>query len=141
MTALLVFLILTNTNPHTELLDAIKVVESGGDAEAVGDGGKSISAYQITHQFYTDAVEFDRSLRKYRYNQVKTDYIARLVIRAYFRRYATEKRIGRKVTDVDRMRIFNGGPNGYKFQYEAKEKRLKAYVAKVKKELAKAKKG
>ena len=29
-------------------------------------------------------------------------------------RYANEKRLGRKVTNEDRARIHNGGPNGYK---------------------------
>ena len=28
--------------------------------------------------------------------------------------YATEKRLGRPVTDQDRARIHNGGPNGWK---------------------------
>ena len=137
MRVLLICLVLTNTNPHTELLDAIKQVESGGDNNAIGDSGASLGGFQITHQFYTDAVEFDRSLRKHKYNDVKKDYVARLVIRAYWRRYCTKKRLGREPTDVDRMRLVNGGCNAYKFQYEAKEKRLKIYVAKVQAELKK----
>jgi hypothetical protein len=44
-------------------------------------------------------------------------------------RYATSKRLGRPVTDQDRARIWNGGPNGYK------KKATLGYWAKVRKEL------
>ena len=43
------------------------------------------------------------------------------------KRYATEHRLGRKVTQEDIARIHNGGPNGYK--KESTEK----YWSKVKK--------
>ena len=36
------------------------------------------------------------------------------IFQRYMRRYATEKRLRRCVTDEDRSRIWNGGPNGYK---------------------------
>ena len=35
------------------------------------------------------------------------------VIRAYMSRYATERRLGRTVTNEDIARIHNGGPNGW----------------------------
>ena len=54
------------------------------------------------------------------------DYADRIV-RAYMKRYATERRLGRKVTQEDIARIHNGGPNGYK--KESTEK----YWSKVKK--------
>ncbi len=36
--------------------------------------------------------------------------------RAYLSIWATERRLGRPVTDEDRARIWNGGPNGHKSQ-------------------------
>jgi len=38
------------------------------------------------------------------------------IFQRYMLRYATEKRLKRCVTDQDRARIWNGGPNGYKRQ-------------------------
>jgi len=35
------------------------------------------------------------------------------IFRRYMRRYATEKRLKRSVSDEDRARIWNGGPNGW----------------------------
>lgn len=37
-------------------------MESGGDVNAVGDGGKSIGPYQIQKRYWSDAVEKDSSL-------------------------------------------------------------------------------
>ena len=46
------------------LLDAIRYVESGGDVCALGDStiGTSLGAYQITHEYYQDAVEANATL-------------------------------------------------------------------------------
>ena len=44
---------------------------------------------------------------------VDKDYSEKIML-AYWNRYCTEKRLGRKPTDEDRARIHNGGPNGYK---------------------------
>ena len=41
-----------------ELLDAIRCVESKGDICAVGDNGRSIGAYQIMRNYYTDALSY-----------------------------------------------------------------------------------
>jgi hypothetical protein len=90
------------------------MVESGNDNTAIGDNGDSKGAYQIQRAYFKDAVEYDKSLRKYKYEDVKKDFVARLIIRAYLNRYCTEKRLGRKPTDEDRARCHNGGPNGYK---------------------------
>ena len=48
------------------------------------------------------------------------------------KRYATEKRLGRPVTQEDIARIHNGGPNGYK------KKSTEKYWQKVKKVLSDA---
>ena len=37
-----------------------------------------------------------------------------IVHRRYMTRYCTERRLGRKPTDQDRARMWNGGPNGHR---------------------------
>ena len=49
----------------------------------------------------------------------------------YLKRYATEKRLGRKPTLEDMARIWNGGPDGWK------ERSTRGYWEKVKKNLKK----
>ena len=49
------------------LLDAIRYVESRGDVCALGDStrGESLGAYQITQEYYRDAVEANATLTTY----------------------------------------------------------------------------
>ena len=96
-----------------DLLDAICVVESNCDPNAVGDGGDSIGAYQIQYNYWLDATEFDPSIGGV-YKDVLDNRYARRVIRAYWRRYANDRRLGRSPTFEDMARVHNGGPNGYK---------------------------
>jgi len=102
----------------TKLLAAIKQVESNGNEDAVGDGGRSIGAYQISTRYYGDAVEFNPSLAEGKsYQDVAgegSSAYAEEVIKSYMDRYATEARLGHKPTAEDIARIHNGGPNGYK---------------------------
>ena len=37
-------------------LDALRYIESGGDVCALGDSGRSLGAYRIKREHYTDAV-------------------------------------------------------------------------------------
>lgn len=100
-------------DPYGNLLYAIRIVESGDDPTAIGDGGKAIGVYQIWEVYWKDAVEFDPTIGgSYRdcYDPVYADR----VVRAYLRRYATESRLGRSPTPMDVCRIHNGGPNGFK---------------------------
>ena len=98
---------------HQPLLDSICKVESNCDSSEVGDGGLAIGAYQIHRVYWQDAVEYDPSIGGSYSDCYDKDYAEKIVL-AYWKRYATEKRLGRKVTDEDRARIHNGGPNGYK---------------------------
>uniref|UniRef100_A0A7S2X6G6 lysozyme n=1 Tax=Lotharella oceanica TaxID=641309 RepID=A0A7S2X6G6_9EUKA len=93
------------------LLDAIRQVESGGDEDAVGDGGKAIGPYQIWEVYHGDA----KAGGKYEDCKGKgsTAYSEK-VVRNYMNRFATKARLGRAPTDEDIARIHNGGPNGYK---------------------------
>jgi len=110
------------------LLNAICEVESNCVSTAVGDNGKAIGAYQIWECYWKDAVEFDSSIGGV-YEDCYDEKYAKKIVRAYMKRYATKKRIGRKVTDEDRARIHNGGPNGYK------KKATEGYWKKVKEKL------
>ena len=95
------------------LLNAICEVESGCVSTAVGDDGKAIGSYQIWECYWKDAIEFDSSIGGV-YEDCYDEKYAKKIVRAYMKRYATKKRLGREVTDEDRARIHNGGPNGWK---------------------------
>lgn len=105
-----------------DLLDAIRQVESGGDACAIGDKhlfNKAYGPYQIREPYYNDAVRANPSLadggRSFKdvWGRGSEQY-SEEVIKNYMGRYATEARLGRPPTDEDIARIHNGGPNGYK---------------------------
>ena len=105
---------LTNAdNTHTRLLDAICTVESNCDDDAVGDNGNAIGAYQIWHSYWKDATDFDKSIGG-SYQDCKNSEYSRKIVLAYWSRYAIINRVGEEVTDEDRARIHNGGPNGFK---------------------------
>jgi hypothetical protein len=96
----------------TDVLAAIRIVESNDDPDAVGDGGDSIGCYQIQKCYWLDAKEFSDLGGTYLdcYNRGYADR----TVRFYMARYATERRLGREVTQEDIARIHNGGPNGHK---------------------------
>ena len=96
----------------TDVLTAIRTVESNNNPNAVGDSGNAIGVYQIWKVYWQDATEFNNIGGKYR-DCFDPAYADRIV-RAYMDRYATEKRLGRPVTQEDIARIHNGGPNGWK---------------------------
>ncbi|MBX4216220.1 hypothetical protein KW797_04725 [Candidatus Parcubacteria bacterium] len=113
------------------LIEAIIKVESDGDDMAIGDRALRNRAYgclQIREPYVMDVNGY-----------FKTDYAAEdclgnrdlsiEIFKNYMRIYATEARLGRKVTAEDVARIHNGGPNGFK-----KPETLK-YWGKVKKYL------
>jgi hypothetical protein len=110
-------------NVPDALLDAIERVESGGRANAIGDGGKSIGAYQIGKLFWRDGCEYLKV--DWPYSAAKDKAKARQVVRAYLTRY------GKGKTLEQLARIHNGGPNG------DKKAATLAYWNRVKKELAK----
>lgn len=94
------------------LLRAICKVESNCNSDAVGDGGKAIGPYQIWYVYWKDAVEHDPSIGG-SYRDCLNKGYSEKIVRAYMDRYANERRLRRPVTDQDRARIHNGGPNGY----------------------------
>ena len=94
------------------LLAALISVESAGNDMAVGDGGLAIGALQI-HQCVVADVN-RRYGTHYTHSGMTNRAAAVDVFHKYLSMYATPQRLRRAVTDEDRARIWNGGPNGYR---------------------------
>jgi len=99
-----------------KLILAIIMVESGGNDNAVGDKhlkNKAFGPMQIRKPCVQDANRYLGT--SYTAEQcLGNRTISTIIFKAYMAIYATNKRIGRLVTDQDRARIWNGGPNGWK---------------------------
>lgn len=86
------------------LLAALKQVESNGDANAVGDQGRALGAFQIWKLYWQDSKVSGC------YQDCKDPKYSESVVRAYLARYAPK---GKTVTLEMLARIHNGGPRGY----------------------------
>ena len=113
-----------NVHTHERLVAAVHMVETSGRLGPIrGDGGAALGPLQIHRACWQDANLPGR------YEDCADLAYAKRVFAAYMARYATERRLGRPVTDEDRARIWNGGPSGWK------KKATVAYWNKVRKEL------
>jgi len=93
---------------------AIWSVESNQRTGAIlGDNGNALGPLQIWRSCWIDATQFDPSIGGVYEDVANLEYAVR-IFRAYTARYAIERRIGRPVTDIDRARCWNGGPNGFR---------------------------
>lgn len=118
------------------LIKALIEVESGGDDWLIGDTNLKNKAYGCLQirQPCCDDVKNDLGLPN-----LKAEYclgnreLSIRIFKAYMKKWAEEKRIGRPPTTEDKARIWNGGPNGWR------KKSTEAYWQKVKKELDKEK--
>ena len=93
----------------------------------VGDNGKAIGCLQIWKTVVDDINKYSKVKYTYtdRYDKVKSYEMFKL----YIGHYATKKRLGRKPTNEDMARIWNGGPNGYKKTATIKYwNRVKKYI-------------
>lgn len=101
-----------NATPSNKFIDAICKVESNNGMYVVGDNGKAIGCLQIWKSVVDDVNKYSKVKYTYddRYDKEKSYQMFRL----YVGHYATQKRLGRKPTNEDMARIWNGGPNGYK---------------------------
>ena len=101
-----------NATPSNKLIYAICKVESNNGMYVVGNNGKAIGCLQIWKSVVDDVNKYSKVKYTYddRYDKDKSYQIFRL----YIGHYATKKRLGRKPTNEDMARIWNGGPNGYK---------------------------
>ncbi len=96
--------------PRAAILQAIRMVESGGDdAVGDGDGGRAIGPYQIHEVYWLDASAADGSLGGSYQDCRRRDYAER-VVAAYMERHAAAAwRSGDAETIA---RVHNGGPLG-----------------------------
>lgn len=98
------------TFDHVYLLEAIAIVESNKNDNAVGDNGKSIGRYQIQKAYWKDAVEHKPNIGG-EYEDILGNYeYSTTIVYAYWDRYG--KRVGYDFESL--ARIHNGGPTGYK---------------------------
>ena len=99
------------TNSSTlRIVDAIHLVETGGRLGPIrGDGGAALGPLQIHRACWIDA-----QMPHGTYQDCADLGYAKQVFARYMERYATKRRLGRPVTDEDRARIWNGGPNGWR---------------------------
>jgi hypothetical protein len=102
--------------PSDRLIAALIQVESKGNDRAHGDLHMKQQAYgplQIRQPVCDDIN------RRFGTNHHAEDCLGNRALsvelcKQYLSMYATEKRLGREVTDEDRARIWNGGPQGFK---------------------------
>lgn len=86
------------------LFDAMREVESGGDPDAVGDGGRSLGPYQIQWKYWRDA-GLPGS-----YRDVRNPAYAEKVMLAYWERYCPDALARQDYATL--ARVHNGGPQG-----------------------------
>ena len=104
----------TGAIPSPLLKPALCWQESDVKPDAVGDLHLKNRAYgilQIRKPYIMDVAPYRSAQECLNNVQLSLD-----VFDKYMARYATEKRLGRQVTDQDIARIHNGGPDGYKKQ-------------------------
>ena len=116
-----------------KLLTALIAVESSGNDFACGDKGKSHGCLQIGKAVVMDVNQRRRGKRLPEFQFPKDCYDrekSKTICREYLAIYCTAKRLGRKPTDEDAARMWNGGPTGHKKTATVK------YWVKVRRELA-----
>jgi len=91
-------------NDFERLLDAIARIESQGDPNAVGDGGRALGAYQIHRTYWQDGTELLGV--DWPYRDATDSKKARRVVKAYLLHYGKGKSL------IEMARIHNGGPHG-----------------------------
>ena len=92
------------------LILAIIAIESGGDNLAHGRHGE-VGALQVRACVVRDVNRHHGT--HYTLASMTNRARASEVFNLYLDTYATEKRLGRPVTDEDRARIWHRGPRGY----------------------------
>jgi len=88
------------------VFEAIRVVETGGcedPSNAVGADGE-LGPFQISRAYFQDAIDHDQGLTGIEYEGVRDSHISRLIMMAYWDRYAKEW------TPEELCRLHNGGP-------------------------------
>jgi hypothetical protein len=109
-------------------LSALRQTETGGQPNeglgCRGDGGDALGPFQIHRACFTDAVQYDKSLSEFTYEDCLNDMaLSRRVVRAYVNRYSK-----RGDTVEDMARLWNSGPN-----WKNKKSKTDGYVKRFKK--------
>jgi len=95
------------------LIEALILVESGGDPSAVGDSGKALGCLQIHEAVVQDVNRFYKKAFTHRdaLDPAKAREICRLYLTHWQQYYLATQ--GKTLTDQDLARIWNGGPTGW----------------------------
>ncbi|MDD4352669.1 MAG: peptidoglycan-binding protein [Candidatus Gracilibacteria bacterium] len=105
-----------NGKKAMSLVDALIMVESGGDDRAIGDKNLTNKAYgclQIRKP-YVDDVNKALGTSYKAEDCLGNRNLSIKIFNAYMAIYATPERLGRPVMDQDVSRVHNGGPNGWR---------------------------
>lgn len=76
-----------NNNDFDKFLTILARVESSGKTNAFNKSEDAIGIYQIRPDYFTDAAEYNKSLKKYSHNDCYNPEIARMVVKSYMERY------------------------------------------------------
>lgn len=112
-----------------QFIAALILVESGGNDQAVGDGGLAIGCLQITPAVISDVNERCNTPNFYKLKDRTSRAASEQILRRYLSRWATPERIGRQPTFRDMALIWNRGPLGW----ARKDPEANTYWTKVKK--------
>lgn len=120
------------STPSTKLISALAQVESTNGKKQVGDKHLVNKAYGDLQVRKTCLDDVNKAAgTNYKPEDcIGNRELSEWVFKRYMKLWATKKRLGRKPTDEDYARIWNGGPDGWK-----KDSTL-GYWEKVKKALA-----
>lgn len=100
--------------PRAEILDAIRMVESGGrERPPDGDGGAAIGAYQIHRIYWRDAIAHTPALGG-DYQDCRDRAYAERVIDSFMRRWVPQAWEEGHAETI--ARVHNGGPEGARKQ-------------------------
>ena len=96
------------------LINALIILESGGDWSAVGDNGNAHGGLQIWQCVVTDVnrIKGSEFTLKEMHDESKARYVCFAYLMYYGKRY--ERITGKEPTSEVLARIWNGGPNGFK---------------------------
>jgi hypothetical protein len=110
------------------LIPLLIQVESGGEIDAIGDGGLAVGILQI-HPIVVDDVNRIQKTERFtyddRYNRRKSSRMCQIYLTHYGQVY--KKKTGQKANMDVLAAIWNGGPNGWK------KESTKQYINKIKK--------
>lgn len=105
---------LANANDLNQIMDVLKYIETNNNPKAIGDGGKSFGILQIQQKAIDDVNE--RFGTSYIHEDAFDIACAEEIFELYITIWGShlEAKEKRPLTDEDIVRIWNGGPRGYK---------------------------